>query len=153
MFLDEPHNVRGYYSKVLEDVEKLGKIIFSEDHKLAPYYTSGLAYHKLEELFRTGLISTEFRKAKHHLLLTFRLIAEENKRPQLNYSSIEKYCEVLNDKLLDDTQCLEIFRQACELVLNTVPNRVLLDRHINSLLSVNIGKSLNKFIQIGRRHR
>ncbi len=149
MFLEEPHNVRGYYSKILENVEKVGKYIFSNEHKLAPYYTSALTYNKLEELFRKRLIDNSFRKAKHHLLLTFRLIAEERNRPQLNSNAIESYCETINKKLLDDKKCLSIFKIACDTILETTPNKHLLDRHINSLLTKNIASRLGKFVTIG----
>jgi AIPR protein len=148
MFLDEPHNVRRYYSKILENVTKMGKGIFASDHKLVTYYTSALAYIKLEELFRKGLIDVSFRKAKHHLLLTFRLMAEERNRPALNTIDIEHYCQALNNKLLDKERCLSIFRAACEIILETTPNKHLYDRHINITLTKNIASRLRKFIKI-----
>ncbi len=153
MFLEEPHNVRGYYSKILENVEKVGKYIFSHDHKLASYYTSALAYSRLEELFRKGLLDVSFRKAKHHLLLTFRLIAEERNRPSLNSNSIEQYCDILNKKLLDNKKCLAIFKSACETILETTPNKQLFDRHINSLLTKNIASRLGKYVNLGIKTR
>lgn len=150
MFLEEPHNVRGYYSTILENVEKVGKYIFSKDHKYAPYYTSALAYNRLEELFRRNMISSTFRKGKHHLLLAFRLLAEERNRPQLNSNAIDTYCDQINDKLLDDTQCLSLFKTACTIILETTPSKVLLDSHINSYLTKNIATRLGKNISIGK---
>lgn len=153
MFLDEPHNVRGYYSKILENVERVGKYIFSNEHKLITYYTSGLAYNRLEELFKNEIIDNTFRKAKHHLLLAFRLMAEEKIKPNLNSNSIEDYCNIIIQKLLDDITCTSIYKSACEIILETVPDKILLDRHINSILTLNIAKKLQKYVQIGRKNK
>jgi hypothetical protein len=149
MFLDEPHNVRGYYSKILENVEKVGKYIFSSEHKYSTYYTSALTYNKLEDLFKNGKIDSKFRKAKHHLLLAFRLLAEERNKPYLNSNAINSYCDSLILKLLDDKKCLEIFKGACNIILETVPNKILLDKHINSKLTINIARQLGKFVHVG----
>lgn len=150
MFLDEPHNVRGYYSKILENVERVGKYIFSQEHKYSSYYTSALAYNRLEELFKKELLDHSFRKAKHHLLLTFRLLAEERNKPKLNNSQMDRYCETINEKLLDDDKCLSIYRVACKTILDTLPNKILLDRNINHLLTKDIAQRLGKYVQVGR---
>lgn len=53
MFLNNPHGVSGYYGTI---AKKMGNKIFKQGHKHLPYYTSALAYYKLESLFRTNKI-------------------------------------------------------------------------------------------------
>jgi hypothetical protein len=148
MILDEPHNVRGYYSKVVENIEKAGKFIFADNHECAPYYMSALAYHRLEYLFRANILDNQFKKAKFHLLLTFRLLAETREKPKfMNDKAFEKYCQPIIEKLNDMVECERIFKEACEVLLSTLPNQSLHDRFINKLLTQNIGRKLNKIVR------
>ncbi|MCC7244131.1 MAG: hypothetical protein IT269_00510, partial [Saprospiraceae bacterium] len=146
--LDEPHNVRGYYSKVVENIEKTGKFIFADNHECAPYYMSALAYHRLEYLFRVNILDSQFKKAKFLLLLTFRLLAETREKPKfMNDKAFEKYCQPIIEKLNDMVECERIFKEACEVLLSTLPNRMLHDRFINKILTQNIGRKLNKIVR------
>lgn len=149
VILEEPHNVRGYYGKIVENLEKGGKAVFAPTNHIALYYMSALAYHRLEKYFQTGKIDSSFRKAKFHLLLAFRLLAEESPRPKsLNDKGIEKYCKPIIKKLNDEQKCLSLFKEASEVMLSTVPNNELLDRFVNVKLSINISRKLGKYLHI-----
>lgn len=148
MILDEPHNVRGYYSKIVENIEKTGKFIFADNHECAPYYMSALAYHRLEYLFKAGILDNQYKKAKFHLLLTFRLLTEAREKPKyLNDKAFEKYCQPIIEKLNDMEECERVFKEACTVIADTLPNKTIHDRFINKLLTINIARALKKNVR------
>lgn len=59
MFLDSPHLVTGYYGTI---VKKFKGQIFSNDHKFLPYYVSALCYYRIEQFFRSGELTPEFKR-------------------------------------------------------------------------------------------
>ena len=109
MFLSEPHNVRGYYGSIVESLERDNKIVFSESYQIDCYYTCGLTYFRLSRLFESGFIPAKYKKVKFHLMLAFRLVAEEKlfKMPELSDKRMGGYCEgiinTLNTPILYET--------------------------------------------------
>lgn len=95
MFLSEPHNVRGYYGSIVETLERDNKKVFSESYQIDCYYTCGLTYFRLSRLFESGFIPTKYKKVKFHLMLAFRLVAEEKhiRMPELSDKRMGGYCE------------------------------------------------------------
>lgn len=117
MFMEEPHQVRGYYGKIVEDFERSGKFIFNDSHKCDPYYTSGLAHHVLETYFIDGEIDRKYKPLKYFLLLGFKFSVITGKHPkQFNENYLDSYCKTLNEKLLQHEESLLIFRQCCNLI-------------------------------------
>ncbi len=113
MFLDNPHLVSGYYGTV---AQRLGDKIFSPNHQLSPYYTSGLAYYRLDTLFRTNLIDSKYKKIRYHLLMIFRRLANNQAIPLFSSKRINDYCNVIIRKLNDQEECLKLFIASLELV-------------------------------------
>lgn len=66
--LDEPHS--SHYTSRLDEV--IGDRIFSGNHKLGPYYASAYALYRLEQLFRSRAIPSEFKPARYHMLMAAR---------------------------------------------------------------------------------
>ena len=119
MFIGEPHNVTGYYSLIVDNLERNNKKVFSEDYYIGAYYTSGLAYYKLSRLLKIGFVPREYSKVKYHLLYAFRLIASEgsNMMPSLEKKeSMESYCETLNSILWNDLRCKAYMKKAMTIV-------------------------------------
>lgn len=117
MFYQNPHLVTSFFGSIAKKVNSSGSGIFKEDHSFAPYYLSGLAFYKLDQLFRSGAIDTKYRKVKFHLIMLFRLIAEEGSPPGLNNrKKAEAYCDIIVKKLLDQSQCVIIFNKAVSIV-------------------------------------
>ncbi len=116
MFYENPHLVSSFFGSIAKKTEKKDSEIFNKNHSYAPYYLSGLAYYKLESLFRSGLIDTKYRKIKFHLIMLFRLIAEEEKYPLLHSKKIDAYCEKLIGNLLNQDVCTDIFLTAISIV-------------------------------------
>ena len=113
MFIGEPQNVTGYYSQIIDNLERNNKKVFSEQYAISTYYTSGLAYYKLSRLLKSGAISHEYANVKYHLLYAFRLVAgdEFGSMPALDKPMMEEYCDCLNKILWDDVRCLAYFKK------------------------------------------
>lgn len=118
MFIGEPHNVTGYYSQIIVNLERNNKKVFSEDYYIGTYYTSGLAYYKLSRLQKVGFIPREYASVKYHLLYAFRLAASEGygDMPSLENAIMENYCDMLNNILWDDVRCKSYFMKAKKIV-------------------------------------
>lgn len=117
MFHQNPHLVTSFFGSIAKKVNSSGSGIFKEDHSFAPYYLAGLAFYKLDQLFRSGAIDSKYRKVKFHLIMLFRLIAEESSPPPLNNKKkAEAYCEQIIQKLLDQAQCTVIFHSAVKII-------------------------------------
>jgi len=145
MILDEPHNVRGYYGKIVENIEKSGKIIFNENHLCSPYYLSAMSYLRMESLFYNNKIDKNLRRAKFHLLFAVRLIAETNSKPRyLNDKSFDKYCDDIIKKMMDDKTCLDIFKKASDIIYGIAQTKFIPDSLVNKSLTLGIAKSLGK---------
>lgn len=117
MFLQNPHLVTSFFGTIAKKCNEQGSLIFKADHSYAPYYLSSLAFYKLDGLFRSNSIDGKYRKVRFHLLMLFRLFAEEEKPPQLtDKKTMEKYCQVIIDKILNYDICLTIFSKAINVI-------------------------------------
>jgi hypothetical protein len=117
MFYQNPHLVSSFFGSIAKKTEKEDSEIFNKEHSFAPYYLSGLAFYRLESLFRSGIIDTKYRKIKFHLLMLFRMLAEDEDCPKLNNKrKIDLYCDSIIKKLLNYESYTGIFQKAVEVV-------------------------------------
>ena len=115
MFLENPHRVTSYFGSIVkQNIENENPTIFNPQHKFIPYYTAGLAYYRLDSLFRSRAIDTRYRKIKFFLLMLFsKLVA--SKFPQTHMSSerkTSKHCEPIVEILNDRDRMLSFFSKA-----------------------------------------
>lgn len=94
MFLDSPHLVSGYYGTI---VNRFTGKIFSDNHMPSLYYTSALAFYKIEQFFRSGELNVKYKKIRFHLLMLIRLISMGDKIEPFNSNALDKKCEKLKD--------------------------------------------------------
>lgn len=140
MFLSEPHNVRGYYGSIVENLERDNKIVFSESYQIDCYYTCGLTYFRLSRLFESGFIPSKYKKVKFHLMLAFRLVAEEKqiRMPELSDKRMGGYCESIMNILNTPTLYEPAFKKALFLIDKALGR----DPQDNDRLSSKFTKSL-----------
>lgn len=119
MFLEEPHNVTSYFGSIVKRLNEGKMPMFAENHDYIPYYTSGLAYYKLESLFKKGLVDSSYRKVKFHILMLFRIVKGAGPLPSFESKKIVKYCDSLLDILNDDNKVLKAFMDCIEIVDNS----------------------------------
>ncbi len=111
MFLNSPHLVSGYYGTI---VKRFSGKIFNEDHKNSAYYVSGLAYYRIEQMFRSGELNSSYKKFRFHLMLIVRLLSMGEKLDFFNSNAFDRSCEKLKSALLDDKKSSALFKQAKE---------------------------------------
>lgn len=109
MFLISPHLVSGYYGTI---VKRFTGKIFNDDHKYSAYYASGLAYYRIEQMFRSGELDTSYKKFRFQLMMIVRMLAMGEKLEPFNSNAFDKSCERLKSLLLDDSSSTKLFRQA-----------------------------------------
>ena len=118
MFLSMPHKVGRYYGDVKTEI---GKKLFVDDHKPIVYYTSGYAYYKLEQMFRTSNVDVKYKKARYYILYAAPLlILKKEADNNFNSNRIEKECEQILTVLYDDTKIKSIFIRATTIIKNNV---------------------------------
>ncbi len=112
MFLRSPHLVSGYYGTI---VNRFKGQIFASEHKFLPYFVSALCYFKIEQMFRTGDLPNEYKKARFQIMMISKIIGMGAEEDQLNSNKLEKKCEALKQLLLDDRQALNLFSKALDI--------------------------------------
>jgi len=117
MFLNDPHNVTSFFGTIVKRLNEGKAQIFTPDHSYAPYYTSAVAFYKLESHFRKKNIDSIYKKVRFHILMLFRLLNEVEKIPVLNSSKkMEKYCKPLMEILTNDEKSLEAFQRCIHII-------------------------------------
>lgn len=120
MFLLNPHMVTSFFGSIVNKLNTSSSQIFKPDHAHVPYYTSALAYYRLETLFRRKSIDAKYKKARFHLLMIFRIIVIKDKVPFLTSPKIMgSYCAPLLSILNDEDETLRFFKSATELLDST----------------------------------
>lgn len=117
MFLLNPHLVTSYFGTLVKKLNSDTSKIFKDDHAYITYYISGLAYYKLETFFRRRLIDSKYKSIRFHILMLFRLLANNNPLPPLNSQrNMERFCEPIFDILNSDDLSLEYFNKCFEII-------------------------------------
>lgn len=114
MFLDDAHRAARYYSDLRAQVGS-GKI-FSDTHKLEPYYVSAYAYYKLEFLFRNSQIPVYYKPARYHLLMALRYLVGGEEMPALTANKVATYANNIADVLWSDQGAVDAFKAAVEVI-------------------------------------
>ena len=117
MFLNQPHTVSGYFSKVYKNNKDK---IFAIEHKFAPYHISSLTMYTLELFFKNGQIDKKYRIARYHILMLFRILLHKSELfPPLHSKEIEDYCKKTKKALMSTKKALKYFEQAID-ILNAI---------------------------------
>ncbi|MEM6255545.1 MAG: AIPR family protein [Cyanobacteria bacterium P01_D01_bin.156] len=112
VFLTSPHLVSGYYGTI---VQRFKDQIFADDHKLLPYFVSSLCYFRIEQFFRGGDLSTDYKKTRFQLMMLVKMISMGCQHSPLNSNRIERECEQLKTELLDEDRAIELFKVAARI--------------------------------------
>ncbi|MBL7903629.1 MAG: AIPR family protein [Bacteroidales bacterium] len=113
MFVNEPHISHRHESKLLELYSNL---VFQDFQSKLPYFTSALAFYKLEKLFRANAINKKsFYAFRTHLLMIFREITG-GARPNINVEKIaNEHSQLVLSYLKDEDKCRQKFIEASEI--------------------------------------
>jgi hypothetical protein len=112
MFLQNPHFVTSFFGQIVKRLNADSSQIFKPDHLYISYYTSALAFYRLEGLLRKKIIDPKYKKVKFHLLMLFKGLATKSPLPFFNSKQMDKYCQILIDILNDEEKTLYYFNLA-----------------------------------------
>ncbi|MCK4429202.1 MAG: AIPR family protein [Candidatus Aenigmarchaeota archaeon] len=113
MFLKEPHLVSRFYGRI---IKYLGEKIFVKDHKQIVYYTTALAFFRLDQLFRSKYLDSKYKKCRYHMLMLVPLVIANISRPQFNSNKIEEYCNNIIEELKDTKKSMAIFNKITKII-------------------------------------
>lgn len=116
MYLNNPHLSHRHESKLLET---FGNLLFKDYQSKLPYFTSCLAFYKLEKLFRKGKLNRDYYSFKYHLLMIFReLIGGAS--PNINNERIvDEHSQLVLKVLKNDQTSLEYYNKSIALFDST----------------------------------
>lgn len=115
MFLDEPHEVSGYFSKIYK--ERVGDIFIAE-HMFEPYYIAGLIQYRFKQLLNTKEIERKYNKARYHVFMLFRMLEETEPfhKDFLTRKKKKIYFENLLTILRDKEKYLSSFKRIFKII-------------------------------------
>lgn len=119
MFLEEPHSVSRFYGRI---VKLLGTNIFLKDHKPIIYYTSALAFFRLDQQFRYFDFDPKYKKCKYHMLMILPYLVQSTPKPQFNSGKIEEYCEKIIEELKTTDSSAKLFGKITKIIDNSRVN-------------------------------
>ena len=109
MFLGEPHTATKNYKSLRE---RIGKEIFAEDHRPAPYYVAAYTSYRLEQEYNSHRLHTAYRAARYHILLAGRLLMDPQPTGWMNKKDLDKRCEKMLEVLWDQDKSEALFQDA-----------------------------------------
>jgi hypothetical protein len=120
MFYENPDRVTTYFGTIVkQNIENENPTIFNSKHTCLPYYTSALSFYRLDTLFRSKSIDTNYRKVKFFVLMLFRMLII-NKSLERNFLNSEKkvneYCKPIIDIINDKEQTIIYFQKTIEVI-------------------------------------
>lgn len=111
MYLNQPNLSHRHESKLLDT---FGNILFRDYQSKLPYFTSSLAFYKIEKFFRKKKLDKRFYTFKYHLLMIFREIIAGTS-PNVNSERVvDEHSQLVLDVLKDETKSLNNFNSAIE---------------------------------------
>ena len=116
MMMGCPHEVGGYYGRIVERFDTNGEKVFASNTNPALYYTSALACYKMTEAFSMNRINRKYKKIKFHVLLAFRLMCEKTPIPNFSSHKIQEYCDHICEILSDNYKCKLGFEAAIKMI-------------------------------------
>lgn len=115
MFLNEASDVSGQYGTL---AKRIGSKIFKTSDKLIIYYVSALSLYKIEGLFRTGKLDRQYRRARYHAIMLFRMSVAGYDVPRFNSKKMEAYCQSMIDVLNDEEKTETIFGKIIDFIVS-----------------------------------
>lgn len=120
IFNEDPDRVTTYFGSIIkQNVETDNPSIFNPHHKYLIYYTAGLAFYRLDTLFRTRGIDTQYRKVKFFMLMLFRMLIQPQPLPRAFMNSEKKvveYCDPILKVLNNKEKALQHFEKVIDII-------------------------------------
>lgn len=122
MFLRWPHRVTSYYGELTKNIAKPDSEIFNPKHHPLTYYLSGLAFYRLETLFKNASLPSELKKIRYFILLGFLLSVirgKFNKQEFISARANEKKLAPLREMLSRAEESGKLFIEVANKIKNS----------------------------------
>jgi hypothetical protein len=113
IYLLEPHRTTRDFKSILN---RVGKDIFVENHKIDQYYSSAYAFYKLEYLFRSQKLDAKYKPARFHILMAARMLFDPKPVPLPNSNEAAKRSVAFAEHLTDPKKADALFTRAADAV-------------------------------------
>lgn len=127
MFYDKPHLASRYYGRLLSTT----KDIFNDNHQLLPYYTCAYTLYRLEYLFRSKTLPSQYRKYRYHLLMMLKYSLAKEKIPEMNAHKMDKLCEDILTVVNDNDRLIAEVKNLLSII----------NKHVSDINSTDLAKS------------
>ena len=115
VFLSEPFKGHRHESKLLQEYRNK---IFVDSQSKYPYYMAALIFSMIDHEYRANTIPKELSPYRMHLCWLVKELLAPNTPTINNEKEIDKYCEQLKEKLLDEKTWNETLNRSCRLFTN-----------------------------------
>ncbi|SDX42899.1 AIPR family protein [Hymenobacter psychrophilus] len=147
MFLQNPHLVTSFFGSIVNKLNSGSSPIFQNDHAYESYYTSALAFYRLEGLFKRKIIDTKYKKARFHLLMVFKELVNNNETIFLSsQKQMERYCKPLLSILNDDDKCIKYYKASADIIDNS-------DFDLNDKQQVKSSKNTQNILDTAKKYK
>ena len=110
IFLNEPFKGHRHESKLLQEYRNK---IFIDTQSKYPYYVAALIYSKFDHAHRADIIPKDLVPYKMHLCWLIKELSVPNAPTINNEKEIDRYCDQLIKKILDENEWNKTLAKAC----------------------------------------
>lgn len=112
MFYDKPHFASRYYGRLLSTLND----IFSDKHKLIPYYTCAYTLYRLEYMFRNKMLKKQYRKFRYHILMMLKYSIAGGEIPKMGENKMEGFCKKILQVVDDNSRLIKEVEKVIQLI-------------------------------------
>lgn len=113
MFLGEPHSTHRYYGELLRTYNKR---IYSSNDVLEQYCISSMYLFHTDKMLRGA--ENIYKIYKYHIVLMLRCLMDKKPLPRANSNEMKKLCNLLYDKMINETEFYELIMSVCRAIDN-----------------------------------
>ena len=143
MTYESPHRTTRDFNSLLD---RIGRDIFVEGHKLEAYYAAAYTLSRIERMFKTEELDKRYKAARSQILLVFRRLANPDDLPNLSSRDMEVYCKRLTEVLWANP--VPLLQKAAQIVSDVTPG----EWHKDAIRTVSVTNAIKNYdIEKARR--
>ena len=107
--LREPHRTTRNFRALLE---RVGTTVFGPDHRLELYYMAASALYRMEYLFRAGVVGTQYKPARYHIMMAATMLQSAEAWPFPNSREAGRRADECSAVMWDAVSAEALFTRA-----------------------------------------
>lgn len=113
VFLGEPHSTHRYYGELLKAYSKR---IYNDNDIPEQYCMASMYVYVVDSYLKHNDYRNVYKKYKYHIALILRCLANGNPLPETASKAMKKYCELLYEKISDESWVQKSIKMACDII-------------------------------------